>query len=192
MLCLACASVGYPLCHRCDATLRSVAPLEILGTAVHAAFAHTGAAVRLVHNLKYRRSSRAGFFLAAEMAERVPGGVDVLVPIPRVLSRRISHGIDQTSVLAACVSRLTGIRVVPLLAAPLWHRRLAGSSKGERKAPRFRVLEPMAGKVLLVDDVCTTGATIASAAEALKLEDVSALVATSAFVPTPTSPQRWS
>ena len=145
---------------------------------VHAAFAHRGAAVQLVHNLKYRRSKAAGTFLATAMAERLPEGVDVLVPIPRVLVRRIGHGIDQTGVLAASLSKLTGIPVSNALNAPLWHRRLAGTPNRGRVASRFSNVGSISGRILLIDDVCTTGSTIVSAARALGSTEVSALVAT--------------
>jgi predicted amidophosphoribosyltransferase len=178
MLCLACASIGHPLCDLCLKGLRR-APFVVVGEIpVHAAFIHTGSAARLVHNLKYRRSAAAGRFLAMEMASRIPHGIDALVPIPRVISRRVVHGIDQTAALSESLSLLTGIPVVKALAAPFWHRRLAGAIREGRVAPTFRLRAPVRGHVCVVDDVCTSGSTVVSAVSALQCENVVAVVAT--------------
>lgn len=182
MLCLACASIGYPICEPCSRGLQPAAPRAIDRITVHAAFVHTAAAARLVHNLKYRMSHRAGRFLADAMAARVPEGFEALIPVPRVWWRRVSHGIDQTSVLAGYISDMTGIPVVNALGAPLWHPRLAGQAREDRNAAPFTLRRTPKGPALLVDDVCTTGSTIQSAARCLGSSDVlGALVATSAF-----------
>jgi predicted amidophosphoribosyltransferase len=175
---LACASIGHPLCPDCVNGLRR-APSAVVGdTPVYAAFVHTGAAARLVHNLKYRRSVPAGRFLAREMAGRIPQGVDVLVPIPRDVSRRVVHGIDQTAILSRGLSLLTGIPTVKALVAPPWHKRLAGAVRDERVAPTFKMRAGVQGRVCLVDDVCTSGSTAASAVSALRCETVVVVVAT--------------
>ena len=181
MWCLACASFGFPLCSACTRSLRPARSRLIGDVGVDAAFSHTGAAARLVHNLKYQRSEAAGKLLATSMAAHLPDDVDVLVPIPRVLSRRIGYGIDQTAVRSKEVSRLTGIPVVNALAAPPWNRRLAGAVREERVAPTFKMRSAARGRVCLVDDVCTSGSTVASAVSTLGCETVSAVVATLAI-----------
>ena len=181
MLCLACAvpSGTGPLCSACAQSLR-LAPSRLAGSVlVQPVFNHSGAAASLVHNLKYRRSEKAGRFLALYMAERLPTTATSLVPVPRVLSRRIAYGIDQTATLAAVISDVSGLPVVDALAPPLWNRRSAGKDRSHRRIPRFRLrTEPVAGCVL-IDDVCTTGTTISGAAMVLNVE-LSSLVATSA------------
>lgn len=147
---------------------------------VHPVFSHRNAAARLVHNLKYQRSLGSGRFLGSLMAERVPVGTATLVPVPRVLVRRVAFGIDQTQVLADAISSITGIPVVRALRAKPWDRRSAGKNRSERSLTDFVMrLEP-ASRPVLVDDVCTTGGTLAGAAIALGLAEASALVATSA------------
>jgi predicted amidophosphoribosyltransferase len=181
MLCLACASpsFGFRLCSKCVRSLR-LAPSRTVGPIlVQPVFHHSGAAVRLIHNLKYRRSEQAARLLGRLMADRLPTDATVLIPVPRVLSRRIAYGIDQTSALASVVSEVSGLPVVSGLSAPLWSRRSAGKDRSQRRIPSFSGnVSPLRGAVL-IDDVCTTGATLLGAAAALDVE-LSSLVATSA------------
>ena len=184
MLCVACAANSYPLCHECEQSLSlaSDRTLQLRGVqlSVIPVFAHRGAAARLVHNLKYRRSMAAARLLGSLMAERVPPGTDSLVPVPRVLARRIAYGIDQTGVLAEVVSSITGIPVRQALRAKPWARRSAGKNRSERPRTEFALILTPSHSPVLVDDVCTTGGTIAGAAIALGRSTASALVATSA------------
>lgn len=183
MVCLACAAIGYPLCETCTQRLRLAHPRTVGGLTVHAAYVHTGTAARLVHNLKYRGSLAAGRFLAKTMADRIPSGVHGLVPVPRARWRRIAHGVDQTAVLAGCMSDVTGLPVVDALVPPVWHRRLAGSDRKGRRPPQFGLRFAPTGVMVIVDDVCTTGLTLSSAARSLASDDLLALVATSAPEP---------
>jgi predicted amidophosphoribosyltransferase len=181
MLCFACAAPAKSgaLCSDCDRSLR-LAPSRLVGsTIVQPVFHHSGAAVRLVHSLKYRRSFQAGRFLGSLMAERLPTHATSLVPVPRVLSRRIAYGVDQTAVLAAVVSQISGVPVVRALGSPVWSRRSAGKGRSQRQTPRFTRRITVARGAVLIDDVCTTGGTVLGAVAALGAE-VSSLVATSA------------
>lgn len=164
MVCLACSRlVGGSLCGTCELSLRP-GPELYLGDVgvVRSAFCHRGAARLLVHHLKYRGVVAAGDRLAEAMAPHVPGGA-VLVPVPRVGWRRLRYGVDPAVELAKAIGKLTGRPVARPLVAPFWGRARAGGSHGF--APRFRLrrdLDP--NRVLLVDDVVTTGATLMEAA----------------------------
>jgi predicted amidophosphoribosyltransferase len=147
---------------------------------VEAGFRHVGAAVRLVHNLKYRRSMPAGRLLAAAMVSGLPSDATALVPIPRSFVRRVTYGIDQALVLATDLHRLTGLPVIRALGAPLWWRRRAGADREHRHGIEFRQVEPVPRNAILVDDVLTTGATVGSAVRAMNARGISVLVATSA------------
>jgi predicted amidophosphoribosyltransferase len=136
--------------------------------------------VRLVHNLKYRRSILAGRLLAAGMASGVPADASVLVPMPRSFVRRVTYGIDQASVLASELSTITGLPVVRGLGAPLWWRRQAGADRKHRHAIGFSKIGPVPAGAVLVDDVLTTGATAMSAVSVIHEQGISVLVATSA------------
>jgi predicted amidophosphoribosyltransferase len=136
---------------------------------IRAGLLHEGVARRLVHVLKYRGVVAAARVLAGATSTLLEPGA-VLVPVPRVTWRRLRYGIDPALELAGAVAAVTGSRMVRLLAPPLWGRRRAGHDHGT--APRFRLRSssppPMnRARLVLVDDVVTTGATLQSAARAL-------------------------
>lgn len=168
------------MCQACERGLVVTHDRVASGVAVGVAFKHTGTAVRLVHNLKYRRSLAAGRFLAHAMARRVPVGATSLVPVRRSLVRRVSFGIDQASFLTTVISDLVGLPVIDVLRPPMWWSQRAGSPVSERKPIGFRASSPIPDGAVLVDDVLTTGSTIASAGRAIEPATYSSLVATAA------------
>jgi ComF family protein len=100
---------------------------------------------------------------------------DLVVPMPLHWFRRWRRGFNQSELLAREVSRRLGL---PMAAGVLARRRHAPPQSGLSSAARRRNvaglfsvkdrLEVEGRRVLLVDDVLTTGATAQSAARALK------------------------
>jgi predicted amidophosphoribosyltransferase len=119
----------------------------------------------MVHQLKYGGMEAAGSVLAALMAPRVHADVKALVPVPRARWRRVRFGVDPALVLADSLAELTGIPVVPGLAAAMWWPSHAGSTRARRQAPHFRSIRELPVDSVLVDDVLTTGATLVAAAK---------------------------
>ena len=146
------------------------------GVVVAAGLAHCGAARRLVHRLKYDGVEAAARVLAAAMAPRLMAGATALVPVPRSRLRVLRHGIDPAAALARALSTATGVPVVDALAAGWWWPRHAGNEGIRRRPPFRRVRRPFPGAVL-IDDVVTSGATMAAAAAETDLRH--GLVATS-------------
>ena len=87
---------------------------------------------------------------------------------PTTPERARARGFDQAELLARSVARHLGLPARRLL------RRLPGphqtghSAHERRHGPRFSASGGDAGPVLVVDDVCTTGATLSAAAGALR------------------------
>jgi len=169
VICLACTGpAAAAMCPECAASLRPAADRVLpRGVAVHSAFVHEGAARRLVHRLKYHPITGVAEFLAGAMAPRVTGSFDAIVPLPRAGLRRWSSGRDPAADLTGALGAILGIEVVPALCAPLWWPRHAGSARRARRAIAFRMAAPIPRRVLVVDDVFTTGATARSAISAL-------------------------
>ena len=145
---------------------------------VHAA-AYAGSAKELVHRFKYQADLAAGRVLGRLLAERcgaaLPDEVDLLVPVPLHRRRLGARGFNQAALLARAAGRRLGVPVaVAALARARNTRTLAGLHPDERAAElggAFVVRRPgrVAGlRVLLVDDVLTTGATAEGCCRALK------------------------
>ncbi|MEX0826328.1 MAG: hypothetical protein WD184_06220 [Acidimicrobiia bacterium] len=165
MICLACAEVARGLlCGPCVGTLAPSPEQHLRGILVRSAFAHSGAARRLVHRLKYEGLVSAARPLAAAMVPLLPAHTTCLVPVPRVKARRWRHGVDPATELASALSEMTGLPVVVALRPLVWVARRAGPAGRRRGTPRFTATNrPHAGGVL-VDDVVTTGTTLGIAA----------------------------
>lgn len=139
---------------------------------------HRGPARVLIHRLKYDGLARAADVMAGAMALRVPQAATALVPVPRAVVRRWSHGIDPARVLAARLSQRTGLPVVEALRPAVWWPRHAARGDGVRSRARFRAIASPASTWVLVDDVATSGATLDAASVALGWVVRLALVAT--------------
>ena len=162
MLCLACGIPAVDLCDPCRSRLRRSPPRSIAGVVVESAFVHRGPATSLVHALKYGRSLAAGRFLAMHMIDGVPVDASCLVPLPRVLVRRVKYGIDPAVVLARQLSASTELPVLDVVRAPVWWPKRAGTPASRRRSVPFRIIGDIPEGAVLVDDVVTTGGTIAS------------------------------
>lgn len=177
MPCQAChrLSSRWLLCDRCRADLAPATDRLIYGAVpLIAAFEHRGPARVLIHALKYRGLVGYAELVASTLAPRLPRLP--VVPIPRTLSRLVKYGVDPAGVLAQRLARELNTPLVNILRPAVHSKRRAG---GDHRRPPSRLaprIDPQV-EVLLVDDVVTTGATVASALRALGSRNVRAVVA---------------
>jgi ComF family protein len=140
-------------------------------------FIFEGTAREAVNTLKYRGLSALAAGMAAPMAECLrqwAPSVKAIVPVPLVGRRRRLRGYNQSELLARELSRLTGL---PLASRALVRRRsTTPQARSADEAARRRNVaeafalgvEPVAGSLLLVDDVLTSGATLDACARVLR------------------------
>ena len=125
--------------------------------------------------LKFENRLALADAMAAQMAAVAPAALleqaDALVPVPPDRARVRRRGFDPAALLARGLARRTGLPVVPCLrrTGPA-SRQLGARARDRRAAGRLRIeaSRPAPTRVLLVDDVHTTGATLHACAGALR------------------------
>jgi len=165
-----------PLCARCRASLRWLRPpgVPVAGLDAFAPLAYQGPARELVRALKYRGARALAETMAAQIAAnapRVPGVT--LVPVPLHPSRARKRGFNQAVLLAEAVGERLGLEVADCLERCGRGPAQVGRTRAARVAGahgEIRVREGARGppRAVLVDDVITTGATLADCAAVLR------------------------
>lgn len=144
----------------------------------HFFYSRESSLAQLIQDMKYRRFPSIGNKMG-EIAGKelyVAGflnDIDVIVPLPMHFFKKAKRGYNQTDRIAAGISQASGIEVVDALKMTHQRKTQTSLSQSERLANAenlFAVRKNIDfnGKgVLLVDDICTTGATMGGAAKAL-------------------------
>jgi ComF family protein len=189
--CAGCGQEGAALCHECRTALdiRLAAdpgvpiglPAEIPAPLLQLEWCapFTGVTRRALHALKYDGERRLAPLLGAAVARRwsrAGAAGDALVPVPASPDRVRDRGYDQAALIAAEAGRRLGIAVIPALErarATTAQFDLDRAARATNLVDAFRMRDAsLAGAmrdrwVVLVDDVVTTGATLAACAQTL-------------------------
>jgi ComF family protein len=192
-VCLPCGArrrASLPLCRACLRALRDARPEEDEAVSglpwIRALFRLTPPLHVLIHGFKYRHQRRHVAFLTAWLRwrrawiEDLARTYDALVPVPLHPARRRDRGYNQSESIARAIARhVPG--TADWKSFPVWTRvlrrvrftgtqtRLSGGARAENLHGAFcadaRRLQGQ--RILLIDDVCTTGSTLFHCREAL-------------------------
>lgn len=181
-LCAGCNQPGESLCHRCRFSLAAT-PSHVSEAGILAALAFEGVARQVVHGLKYRNRRTVAREVARLMVRRLPlRSVDVVTWAPTSGARARRRGYDQAELLARAVAAELKVPCRRLLYRSHGGSAQTGHTRAERlRGPSFRARSSHGQlRVLLVDDVVTTGATLVAARDALLQAGVGMVVCAAA------------
>jgi competence protein ComFC len=133
---------------------------------------YEGVGKEVVHALKYRgyRKVVAGLATPLMLQALGEGRFDDVVPVPLHRSRQRKRGFNQAELLARGVAAEINAPVSDTLKVVRSTRDQVELSAAQRRANvagAYRAPAPLRGRVLLIDDVFTTGATMSACASTL-------------------------
>lgn len=133
----------------------------------------------LLHELKYKGHRRAGLYLGRLLGQALLNTpyseCELMIPVPLHRRKLKQRGYNQSEIIALGVSEITGI---PLAARLIKRKDYRSSQTTMTRQERFEnmsgvfALSDSSGnledkKILLIDDVLTTGATLEACCQAL-------------------------
>ncbi len=172
--------IGRPVCERCG----TPTAFEVYGCnecrdkdfgfdGARASLRYEGVGKELVHALKYKGYTRVvEKVMAPLIASLLDGGrFDLVVPVPLHRSRLARRGFNQAELIARGVGQRINTPVLDKLKVVRRTRdqvELSGEARRANVAGAYEVRGPVAGRIVLVDDVFTTGATSSECARVLR------------------------
>ena len=190
-LCWACREpAGDRLCKACRLRLPWIEPLapRRRGSLLQQHWSpleFEGPARAIVHALKFHCATALAALMAQQLVDSLPPRAfppdAALVPVPASRLRQRQRGFDHADLLA---SELAKLMLLPLVRPLKRDSALAsgqrGLSRGDRLSGRgmqVRAVRAAPLRVVLIDDVCTTGATLELCATALLAGETTAVSA---------------
>jgi ComF family protein len=173
--CGGCGAYGSTWCRGCAALVTSLPPGMMAGIPLITVGRLDGPLQRAVHSYKYRPRPELATALATSLAgavRKVDIEISVLTFVPLHPARERERGFNQAERLAHHLGQALGLPVIAGLCRVRATPAQVGLGEAERRANVVGAFAWSAAQrppegLALVDDVCTTGATLEAAAEAV-------------------------
>jgi len=173
--CGGCGDYGAAWCLACAGTLQTPSASTLAGIPLVAAGRFVGPLQEAIHKYKYRPRPQLASVLAPPLGRAIlTAGLSLsaLTFVPLHPRRQHERGFNQAERLAAELSSALGIPLRRGLTRVRATPAQVGLSQAERRANlagafRWTASVPPGDRLGLVDDVCTTGATLTAAAAAV-------------------------
>ena len=180
VVCAICSEEAHTdkhgLCAECAALLVPAGIIEPLGFVdeAYCAVKYDEHIARAVHNYKYNDARYLCSFFASLIDIPKPWVIDAVVPVPLHRAKQNKRGYNQSALIAYKLSERYGLPVREDLLERIRNtssQRLLNAEEREKNTlDAFRASDRAKDKrILLIDDVFTTGATMNECAKALKL-----------------------
>lgn len=153
----------------------------VVGASAYFFYHKEGVVSQLVHHIKYHKHPEIGEYLGYCLAEEIRcqsgflDDVDMVIPVPLHPKRLRKRGYNQSEFIARGICRSTEIPlrtdIVIRTRSNVSQTRKGRAERLENVVDLFQCVQPtnLTGKtILIVDDVCTTGATLISVLDAFK------------------------
>ena len=181
-LCLPCIETlprsGYHRTQRNPMEERFAGQFPFVSATGHFFYSRDSSLAQLIQDMKYRGFPSIGN-LMGEIAGKelyISGflnDIDAIVPLPMHFFKQAKRGYNQTDHIAQGIGKASGIPVINALKMTRSRKTQTALSQVQRLANAGSLFAPRKNfnldnkGVLLVDDICTTGATMGAAAKAL-------------------------
>lgn len=144
----------------------------------HFFYSRDSSVARLIQDMKYRGfpsiGNKMGEIAGKELyISGFLNDIDIIVPLPMHFIKKARRGYNQTDMISEGIGQASGLPVVKALKMVRQRKTQTSLNQTQRLNNASNLFSPKTGVdlnnkgVLLVDDICTTGATLSSAAKTL-------------------------
>ena len=163
--------------HMVDEELLFIGARSVVSAKSMFQYNRASAYANIIKDIKYHNRPQLGEWLARKFAEeQMTKGwfddIDMIVPVPLHFSKLVKRGYNQSDYIAKGISQVTSIPVVQAVVASKPHKTQTSQSAEARRLNVCGVFsigcDVSDKRILLVDDVITTGATMSECCDVLR------------------------